>query len=92
MHDLRLRKDGKIGASNPPATMAEREMLSFVDSVVSLFGSEQARFLTEIWLNELATMDRMPEPMSSEWRRVSLFASARLASRQHLSPGAAIGQ
>jgi len=56
-------------------------MLSFVDSVVDLFGSEHATFLAEIWLEELATMDRMPEPMSSEWRRVSLFASARLASR-----------
>jgi len=77
-----LTKEGQFRTRiTQPSTMAEREMLSFVDSVVNLFGSECAKFLADIWLEELAAMDRTPEPMSSEWRLVSLFASARLASR-----------
>jgi len=81
MHNLRLRQDNDVLDSDQLCTVAEREMLSFVDSVVNLFGSEHAKFLAEIWLEELATMDRMPGPTSSEWRLVSLFASARLAGR-----------
>lgn len=79
MPDLPLRQDNLD--SNQPPTMAEREMRSFVDSMVPLFGSDHAKFLAETWLEELAAMDRMPGPLSSEWRFVSLLASARLATR-----------
>ena len=62
-------------------TLAERELLAFVDSVTGLLGPDQTKFLTEIWLDALASMDRMPGPTSPDWRRVSLAASARLAGR-----------
>ena len=33
-----------------PATKAECELLVFVNSVTDLFGPDQAKFLTEIWM------------------------------------------
>jgi len=62
-------------------SIAESELLAFIDSVTDLFGPDQTRFLTEIWFDALASMDRMPEPRSSDWRLVTVCASARLASR-----------
>jgi hypothetical protein len=64
-----------------PSSVPERELLGFVSAVTELFGAEQTRVLTEIWLDELASMEAMPEPMSTEWRLVTLGAWARLAGR-----------
>jgi hypothetical protein len=60
-------------------TLAERELQAFVDSATGLFGPDQTKFLTEIWLDALASMDRMPGPTSPDWRLVTVAASARLA-------------
>ena len=64
-----------------PVTVAERELRSFVGSVIDLLGPEGAKFLEDIWLDELAEMKRTPEPTSSQWRLVSVGASSRLAGR-----------
>jgi hypothetical protein len=61
-------------------TVAERELSIFVSSVATLFGPKQARFLTDVWLDELACMDAMPEPTSAVWHLVTIAALARLAS------------
>ena len=81
MQDLRLGRKANDLAGNQPATMAERELFAFVNSVANLFGSEHRSLLAEIWLDELASMDSMPAPTSCEWRMVSVAAWARLASR-----------
>jgi hypothetical protein len=59
----------------------ERELLSFINSVGELIGPGSTRILTEIWLNELACMDCLPQPISKDWRIVSLRASASLANK-----------
>jgi len=59
----------------------ERELYSFVNSVASLIGPGATRFLTELWLGELACMDCIPEPHSRNLRSVSLSSSVKLASR-----------
>ena len=59
----------------------ERELLNFINSVGELMGPGSTRALTEIWLDELACMDCIPEPTSERWRIVSLRASASLASK-----------
>ena len=61
------------------ASIPERELRGFVSAVSELFGPEQSTFLREIWLDELALMETMPAPTSSEWRLVTLAAWARLA-------------
>jgi hypothetical protein len=62
-------------------TVAERELRSFVGSVIDLLGSQGAKLLEDIWLDELAEMERTPEPTSPQWRLVSIAASSRLAGR-----------
>jgi hypothetical protein len=47
-------------------SVAERELLTFIDSVTDLFGPGQTKVLTEIWLDALASMDRMPDPESPD--------------------------
>lgn len=64
-----------------PFSIPERELHGFVNAVSDLLGSGQSAFLREIWLDELASMEKMPLPMSSEWRMVTLGAWARLANR-----------
>ncbi len=59
----------------------ERELRAFIHSMASLVGPGAIESLTELWLDELACMDCIPEPHSPNWRSVSLAASLKLASR-----------
>lgn len=61
--------------------MAERELAEFISFATNCLGSEPAEFLTDIWLDELASMESMPGPTSLDWRLVSVGATARLAMR-----------
>jgi hypothetical protein len=81
MDNMRLRRRECIAGCEQPITVAERELRSFVGSVIDLLGSEGAKLLEDIWLNELAEMEWMPEPTSPQWRLVSIAASSRLAGR-----------
>ena len=64
-----------------PASVPARDLVGFVSAVTDLFGAGQTRFLADIWLDEVASMDILPEPTSTEWRAVTLAAWARLAQR-----------
>lgn len=81
MDNLRLGTRESIVGCERTVTLAERELRSFVGSVIDLLGSEGAKLLEDIWLGELAEMERTPEPASAEWRLVSIAASSRLACR-----------
>jgi hypothetical protein len=59
----------------------ERELRGFIHSMASLVGPGADQSLTELWLDELACMDCIPDPHSAAWRSVSLAASVKLASR-----------
>lgn len=74
---VRVHPSGEGGVASAP----ERELLNFIDSVAMLIGQGSTRTLTELWLDELACMDCVPDPNGTDWRMVSLAASARLASR-----------
>ena len=64
-----------------PASAAEQELLTFINSVADMFGPDQNKFLEGIWLDALASMDCMPEARSADWRLVTLAASALLTIR-----------
>jgi hypothetical protein len=64
-----------------PVSEPERELNSFINSMASLIGPVASRALTDLWLDELACMECIPEPESFNWRSVSLSASVKLASR-----------
>lgn len=60
---------------------AEREFAAFFSAVTELFGSEQAGFSVEDWLDELVSMDAVHGLRSCDCRQVTVAASIRLASR-----------
>ena len=62
-------------------SIPERELLGFVSAVTELLGDGQTRFVADIWLDAVASMDRLPEPSSDEWRSVTVAAWANLAQR-----------
>jgi len=74
---VRVHPSQDGGAFSAP----ERELLNFIDSVAMLIGSGSTHILTELWLDELACMDCIPEPNSRDWRMVSLAPLATLASK-----------
>ena len=60
--------------------LAERELSSFLGAVTVLHGPEQAQLSAEGWLEESELM----QPTSfggSDWRAVTIAASARLANQ-----------
>jgi hypothetical protein len=67
--------------STTPALLspAERELHRFVHSMCDLFSGELATLLAEVWLDEVASMDRIPEHESAEWRLVTVRAAVKLA-------------
>lgn len=62
-------------------TMAERELAEFISFATNFLGSEPTKVLTDIWLDELASMETMPGPTSPDWRLVTIAATARLTTR-----------
>jgi hypothetical protein len=62
-----------------PMSEPERELSSFINPMASLIGPGASRVLTDLWLDELASMECIPGSESFNWRSVSLSASAKLA-------------
>ena len=60
-------------------SIADRELAAFMSAVTELYGLEQGRISAEDWLDELESIDRMPESTTREWRFITIAASARLA-------------
>jgi hypothetical protein len=84
MHDLEndciKSSDAECGAGALPLLVeAERQLAAFHQAVLSLHGPEEAQCAAEDWLHELETAAHN-EPI--HWRRISLAATDRLASRR----------
>ena len=76
------RRESTREPMNPfSLSVPERYLLEFIHSVKSVIGTDMDGLLTELWLDELTSMDRTPGPTGPEWRLVTLGASARLARR-----------
>ena len=75
----RLSMEGRACADS--TSMAERELEAFLGAATRLLGSNQVRYMEDLWLDELATMDYLPRPASCEWRLVTVAASVRLAKQ-----------
>ena len=61
--------------------LAERELSSFIASVKTSYGPEQAKLSAEDWLEESELMDSPPRSETRDWRAVTIAASAKLANR-----------
>ena len=62
--------------------LAQRELAAFARAVTELFGPEQASLSTAEWLDELESLDWPASPEASDFRRVTIAASATLARRE----------
>ena len=86
---------GQFALSKPPKnhdstcgdlmTMAEQELAAFFSAVTKLFGLEQAKVSAEDWLRELMAINDLPAS-TRQWRRLTVKALAKLASRINASP------
>lgn len=65
----------------PSVSCAERELRDFIHSVSDLVRAEDGAILRELWLDEVASLDRTPEPTSPDWHLVTRGAYLRLARR-----------
>ena len=85
MSDQRLSQDlGQIEnrlMRDDEMSMPRLELSDFIGRIGNMVGPTAVSYLTEIWLDELACLDYLPSPTSSDWRFVSRAASARLAIR-----------
>jgi hypothetical protein len=90
MHELRRilinhRSGDDNLACNNLMTVAEREFVMFTRAVTELFGPEESKLSARDWLDEVASMDYLPAPMSREWRFITVAALARLTIRMTLA-------
>ena len=60
---------------------AEKELVAYAGAVQELFGSNEARQSIEDWMGELQWMDWPSGDRIPDWRRVTIAAAMRLASR-----------
>jgi hypothetical protein len=60
---------------------AERELAAFYTAVVGRYGPEEVRRAAYDWIEEMETMDWPVDSAVPNWRRVSIVAANRLASR-----------
>ena len=61
--------------------MAQRELSAFFLAVETLFGPEQAKLSAEDWLHAIEQVLGSNQPISRDWRTVTIAASSRLAHR-----------
>ncbi len=90
MHELPCilvndRANGHNRACNNLMTIAEQEFVVFTRAVTELFGPEESKLSARDWLDEVASMDYLPGPMSREWRLITVAALARLTIRMTLA-------
>lgn len=81
-----MSQDQQLPGNRRPAcaaatNMAEQELHRFISDVTGLIGAEPGRFLTQLWLEELALMDNSSGLTNCEWPLVTVAAVARLVRR-----------
>ena len=66
--------------------LAERELAAFARAVRELFGPEEASLSTAEWIDELESQNWPVGSGASDFRRITVAASSRLAHRRLFIP------
>jgi len=77
--------DDCVGFSDRLLLRAEKEFGAFARAVGKLFGSAHAGQSIEEWVEEFESIDWPAEGTIPDWRRVTIVAAARLASRVEIT-------
>lgn len=75
------KTDDCFGLSDRLFLRAERELGAFARAVNNLFGSAHVGESIADWLEEFESMDWSAKGAIPDWRRATIAAAARLASR-----------
>jgi len=62
--------------------LAKRELAAFARAVKELFGPEEASLSSAEWIDELESLNWPAVPGASDFRRITVAASSRLAHRR----------
>ena len=81
-----LQLEENVLSEANPIILARLELAAFAGAVGELFGSEQARLSVSQWIDELELMDWPSRPGVSDFRRVTIATSARLAHQLYAPP------
>jgi hypothetical protein len=73
--------DDRVGFSDRLLPRAEKELGAFARAVSKLFGSAHVGQSIEDWVEEFESIDWPAGAAIPDWRRVTIVAAARLASR-----------
>ena len=66
-----------------PKDSAIRALGAFPYVVSELYGPEEASVSAQDWVDELELLQCVPQPLSQDWREVTIAAARRLAERVH---------
>jgi hypothetical protein len=80
------KTDDCVGFSGRLLPRVEKELGAFARAVNKLFGSAHVGQSIEYWVEEFESMDWPDGGAIPDWRRVTIAAAARLASRVEEAP------
>lgn len=60
---------------------AEREVSSFYQAVLMTYGQDEAMASVRDWLDIMESLESIPDQTIRYWRRVTILAAERLATR-----------
>jgi hypothetical protein len=60
---------------------AERELGAFMKAVTDSFGPAEAMLAADDWIQELDSIEALPEVGAYDWRSLTIAAASRLAAR-----------
>jgi hypothetical protein len=60
---------------------AKREIGSFYQAVLLTYGAAEARAAAKDWLDIMESLETLPNKTGRYWRRVTILAADRLATR-----------
>ncbi len=78
---IHVKTDDCLEISDRLLPRAEKELGAFARAVNKLFGSAHAGQSIEDWVEEFESIDWPAGSTIPDWRRVTIVAAARLASR-----------
>lgn len=79
IEDSRTTADQESAHTPSSLQEAERELAAFHKAVLKMHGPEEAQRAADDWIRELEATDANEAP--ANWRRISVAAAGRLASR-----------
>ncbi len=80
-NSTRLAQPAPAALANDLTTTAEGELAAFYEVVLSKYGAAEATQAAQDWIEAVETMDWQVGKIRPNWRKITILAASRLASR-----------